>query len=140
MMTKKDKKIQFKQMKKINLCTWCWFSQMKLKISFQIKKIWNYEKKQETEKRKNLWNEKSERKNCTEQTTHCKTHSSNNDKWDKVKMMINRENNENKNNNNDNNNSNSNSSNDSDKLSWKIFMSKQNQQRDQNQNQNQKHL
>ena len=139
-MMKKNKKTQSKQMKKINLCTWCWFSQTELKISFQIKKIWNYEKKQETKKRKNLWNEEFKKKNCTEQTTYCKTHSSSDSRWDKMKMTINRKNNENKNNNNDNNSSSSSSNDDNDKLSWKILTSKQNQQRNQNQNQNQKHL
>ena len=131
-MTERDKKIQSKQMKKISLHTWCWFSQTELKISLQIKKIWNHEKKQETEKRKNLWSEKFKRENHTEQTIHCKTYSSSDDRQNKMKMTVNKENNRDKNNNNDDSSSDSND--DSDKLGQEIFTSKQSQQKNQNQN------
>ena len=134
MMMRRNKRIQSKQMKKISLYTWCWSSQTELKIFFQIKKIWNHEKKQETEKRKNLWSEKSEKRNHTEWMTCCKTYSSSDSRQDKVKMMMNREDDKNKSNNNADNNSSS--SNSSDKLNWEIFMFKQNQQRNQNQNWN----
>ena len=57
------------------------------------------------------------KKDCTEQTTHCKIHNSSDDRQDKVKMTINKENNRNRNNNNNNDSSSSDSSNDNNKLS-----------------------